>query len=253
MTVVRLIAGTVINRPALRGLGYQTHDPAYDSGRTGPQWWRDHDENDWYEDEDADELAEFAGRNCYRSFDRPNPKTRENEDYLAHILEIGHESVLEHGSATFYIEASRSVLTELERHRHLSFSVVSQRYVDAEDLGYLHPPAIRECQGESPSDILSACWENSISGYGYLVEYLTTVRGLPRKQAREAARAVLPNMTSSPMVVTGNHRAWRYVIKNRWHEAADAEIRELAGELLKQLREIAPNTYQDIPNEPYSY
>lgn len=33
----------------------------------------------------------------------------------------------------------------------------------------------------------------------------------------------------------------------------DAEIRELAGELLRQLRRIAPNTYQDIPDTPYSY
>lgn len=80
-----------------------------------------------------------------------------------------------------------------------------------------------------------------------------TNAGLPRKQAREAARAVLPNMTNSPMVVTGNHRAWRYVIKARWHEAADAEIRELAGELLVQLRQIAPATYQDIPSTPYRY
>jgi thymidylate synthase (FAD) len=82
---------------------------------------------------------------------------------------------------------------------------------------------------------------------------LFVAEGMPRKKAREAARAVLPNMTTSPMVVTANHRAWRYVIKQRWHEAADAEIRELAGELLKQLRSIAPSTYQDIPDEPYPY
>src|SRR5690606_20105700 len=192
---VELIAQTAIDFAALSNIGYGVHTvddfEPLGSGR-------------YFTEEDADELAEFAGRNCYRSFNRPNPKTRENKDYLAHILEIGHESVLEHGSATFYVEASRSVLTELERHRHLSFSVVSQRYVDVEELSYLHPPAIRECQGESPSDTLSDCWESAIAGYRYLVEYLTGVRGLPRKQAREAARAVLPNMTSSPMVVTGN-------------------------------------------------
>lgn len=198
----------------------------------------------------ADELAEFAGRNCYQSFDRPNPKTRENKDYLAHILEIGHESVLEHASATFYIEASRSVLTELERHRHLSFSVVSQRYVDANDLEYQVPPLLRDhLHGRA---VVEEVWNRGLEHYSEIVEDLIKA-GHTRKQAREAARAVLPNMTNSPMVVTGNHRAWRYVIKNRWHESADAEIRELAGELLKQLRGIAPNTYQDIPNEPYSY
>ncbi|AXC33509.1 ThyX-like thymidylate synthase [Mycobacterium phage Orange] len=237
---VQLIAATQIDADALRGIGYEPHPYVVN------------DDNGEFGDYDHDELAEFAGRNCYRSFHRPNPATRENEDYLAHILEVGHESVLEHASATFYIEASRSVLTELERHRHLSFSVVSQRYVDPTELGVHVPPAIQECMGEIPGEVLRDAVEYAVGSYEAIVSYLSGVRGLPRKQAREAARAVLPNMTNSPMVVTGNHRAWRYVIKARWHEAADAEIRQLAGELLKQLREVAPNTYQDIPNIPYS-
>lgn len=225
---VQLLANTTLEPDSLRllrDLGYETR---WDSTA-------------------ADELAEFAGRNCYQSFDRPNPATRKNADYLKHILDVGHESVLEHASATFYIEASRSVLTELERHRHLSFSVVSQRYVDANELGHHVPPALKNC----PLTVESYFYD-ALSRYNFLVDRLEA-DGLPRKQAREAARAVLPNMTNSPMVVTGNHRAWRYVIKARHHEAADAEIRELAGELLRQLRQIAPNTYQDIPDEPYSY
>jgi len=204
----------------------------------------------------ADDLAEFAGRNCYKSFNRPNPATAKNEDYLKHILEIGHESVLEHASATFYIEASRSVLAELTRHRHLSFSVVSQRYVGPTNLGDFHaPPAVNELRTESRDEaheILDWAYSEAVTAY-YRLFALFDKQGLSRKQAREAARAVLPNMMNSPMVVTGNHRAWRYVIKNRWHEAADAEIRGLAGELLEQLKRIAPATYSDIPDRPYSY
>ncbi|ABE67370.1 ThyX-like thymidylate synthase [Mycobacterium phage Che12] len=230
---VQLIASTILEDEGWAGTGYTDSDTTTS----------------------ADELAEFAGRNCYRSFTRPNPKTRANVDYLDHILDVGHESVLEHSSATFYIEASRSVLTELERHRHLSFSVVSQRYVDPTELGIEVPPAFTELAGKDADDakgVLLDVQSFTQEAYEYLV-HIFTEAGKPRKQAREAARAVLPNMTSSPMVVSGNHRAWRYVIKNRWHEAADAEIRELAGELLTQLREIAPNTYQDIPTTPYSY
>lgn len=229
-----LIAHTSVNFHALSDIGYAPH--SFNEGH-------------------ADELAEFAGRNCYRSFTRPNPATRENRDYLAHILDVGHESVLEHASATFYIEASRSVLTELERHRHLSFSVVSQRYVDPTPFGVQIPPAIAELEDETDRAEAMGNLEFAYSAtkQSYRALYGIFMRNeMPRKKAREAARAVLPNMTSSPMVVTGNHRAWRYVIKARWHEAADAEIRQLAGELLKQLREIAPNTYQDIPEEPYS-
>ncbi|AVR76911.1 ThyX-like thymidylate synthase [Mycobacterium phage GreedyLawyer] len=240
----QLIAATQIDADALRGIGYE------------PQPYVVNDDNGEFGDYDHDELAEFAGRNCYRSFNRPNPATRENDDYLAHILQVGHESVLEHASATFYIETSRSVLTELERHRHLSFSVVSQRYVAPATLGPAHThPAVNQLSEEDRLEALKLLDEaelNANISYRELL-LLFSRNGLPRKQAREAARAVLPNMTNSPMVVTGNHRTWRYVIKARWHEAADAEIRELAGELLRQLREIAPNTYQDIPTEPYSY
>lgn len=231
---VKLIAKTCLDDDAVEGLGYLT---SFQSG-----------EGNW--ESDADELAEFAGRNCYRSFNRPNPATASNEDYLKHILDVGHESVLEHASATFYIEASRSVLTELERHRHLSFSVVSQRYVSSGPLGYWIPPLLKD--NPRLKGILYDANHNALEAYATIRVALED-QGVPRKQAREAARAVLPNMTNSPMVVTGNHRAWRDVLKKRWHEAADAEIRELAGELLRQLREIAPNTYQDIPDEPYSY
>ncbi|CAA79424.1 thymidylate synthase [Fromanvirus L5] len=240
----KLIAATEIDPGALRDIGFEVDD--FEESK---------DEDPYFGDFDADELAEFAGRNCYRSFHRPNPATAENEDYLNHIIDLGHESVFEHASATFYIEASRSVLTELERHRHLSFSVVSQRYVDPTDLGIHLPPALFKLHPDDRDDLVHIM--ESVSSeidavYEHIVNRLAD-RGLPRKQAREAARAVLPNMTNSPMVVTGNHRAWRYVIKARWHEAADAEIRELAGELLRQLRQIAPNTYQDIPDVPYSY
>ena len=48
-------------------------------------------------------LAEFAGRACYQSWKKPNPVTATNAGYLRHILEVGHLSVLEHGSVRFYL------------------------------------------------------------------------------------------------------------------------------------------------------
>jgi thymidylate synthase (FAD) len=46
-------------------------------------------------------IAEFAGRACYQSWTKPNPATATNTGYLRHILDVGHLSVLEHGTATF--------------------------------------------------------------------------------------------------------------------------------------------------------
>jgi thymidylate synthase (FAD) len=88
-------------------------------------------------------LAEFAGRACYESWDKPNPATATNRTYLAHILEVGHLSVLEHGSATFYLTGvSRSFTHELVRHRHLSYSQLSQRYVPEHDAAMVEPDVI---------------------------------------------------------------------------------------------------------------
>lgn len=229
------------------GVGYEPyHERKYNET---------HDYGYWDTNEEADELAEFAGRNCYRSFHRPNPATAPNEKYLGNIQAQQHESVFEHGSATFYIEASRNVLVELERHRFLSFSVVSQRYVDVTGLQpQVHlPPLLDTLPPDLKRDadlVYDEARRHEIIRYNRLVEIFTKA-GVKRKAAREAARDVLPGMWNSPMVVSGNHRAWRDVLRKRYSVHADASIRELAGMLLTELRKVAPHTYKDFPEEPW--
>ena len=69
---------------------------------------------------------------------------------------------------------------------------------------------------------------------------------LVRKQARQAARAVLPNATETRIVVTGNYRAWRHFIATRASEHADVEIRALAVACLRALAGAAPNVFADF-------
>lgn len=199
--------------------------------------------------ESADLLSEFAGRACYQSWDLPNPKTRENRDYLANIINQGHFSVMEHASMTLYVTGvSRSLLTELTRHRHLSFSVLSQRFVDSSEANYVIPPALAELSSEEVNGGLDAFALGAGRCYEHLVASLES-EGLGRKQAREAARCVLPNMTETKFVVTGNHRAWREVIAKRISPHADAEIQAFAKRVLEIAKEIAPGLYQDMEVE----
>src|SRR5260370_31083906 len=69
---------------------------------------------------------------------------------------------------------------------------------------------------------------------------------LRRKQARQAARAVLPNGTETRIVVSGNYRAWRHFIAMRASEHADVEMRRLAIECLRQLVDLAPQVFSDF-------
>lgn len=191
-----------------------------------------------------DELAEFAGRLCYLSWSRPNESTRTNQGYLDHILEVKHESILEHATATFYVAGvSRSLSHELVRHRHLSFSQMSQRFVDESGASFVVPPAM---QGNGLAlQLFTAALAGQRDFYGKIVDVLERA-GLTRKQAREAARSVLPNATNTRFVVTGNLRAWRDVLNRRLFVGADAEIRIFAGHILRALLKYAPNCMQDF-------
>ena len=206
----------------------------------------------WETDADGGQaLAEFAGRACYQSWKKPNPATATNAGYLRHILEVGHLSVLEHGTVTFYLTGvSRSLTHELIRHRHFSYSQLSQRYVPGRGSALVEPDVIAgdpqlHAAFVEAAEAAEKAYDQLLTGLEerFADEPNATLR---RKQARQAARAVLPNATETKIVVTGNYRAWRHFIAMRASEHADVEIRELAVECLRQLQAEVPNVFADF-------
>ncbi|VBA50517.1 Flavin-dependent thymidylate synthase [Mycobacterium attenuatum] len=196
-------------------------------------------------------LTEFAGRACYQSWSKPNPKTASNAGYIKHIIDVGHFSVLEHASVSFYITGiSRSCTHELIRHRHFSYSQLSQRYVPEGDSQVVVPPGMDD--DPELQQLLTAAADASRATYIELLAQLEAKFAdqanavLRRKQARQAARAVLPNAAETRIVVTGNYRAWRHFIAMRASEHADLEIRRLAIECLRQLADVAPAVFADF-------
>lgn len=243
------------------------------------------DDVPWSTDADGGQaLAEFAGRACFQSWHKPNPATATNASYLRHILEVGHLSVLEHGTATFYLTGvSRSFTHELVRHRHLSYSQLSQRFVPEGDAAMVEPAVIADDPNahELFRETTEACvkaYQRLSAGLEERFAYIRAVglhnaylpddsdaeicqgcgqpwpcqkaRIYTNKQARQAARAVLPNATETRIVVTGNYRAWRHFITMRATEHADVEIRAVAVEILRQLQALAPNVFGDFTITP---
>lgn len=188
--------------------------------------------------EPVEDLLEFAGRTCYLSYAKKNSDTERNSDYLRNIIHQGHLSVLEHASASFYVEGvSRNMLLELERHRFLSFSVVSTRYVDAAKLKFVEPIAkggqVRDFKADEVDDYYTMYWNQREVGKTL-------------KQAREAAAAYLPGGTETRFVVTGNFRAWRDVLGKRLSPAANAEIRAFSENVFDLLKGLAPSAFQGL-------
>lgn len=206
---------------------------------------------------DASALCKTAGQLCYMSF---GPRRTTNADaarYFANILHSGHGSVLEHACFSFLAYGiSRSVTHELVRHRAgFAFSQVSQRYVSLPALRFVERP---EFQDDGP---LHAAFESRIdrvrAEYAALQGELSDLqragsmallgesRTARRKRIQQAARALLPNETEAPILVSANVRAWRHFIEMRASEHADVEIRLLAYALYRCLRVAEPILFQD--------
>lgn len=196
---------------------------------------------DW---ESGDTIPEIAGRVCYQSFGNPRPGG--NHAYMLRILSEGHGSVTEHATIGFIISGvSRSLTHELIRHRAgTAVSELSQRFVDASDLGFVVPPK----HGNNPPPAFLDLCHVAKSDYQSLSDELKALAAttLERKRIRESARSVLPNCTETHIAFTANLRAWRNVLEQRGNIHADLEIRRLAVALLPRLAEYAPNVFQDF-------
>lgn len=203
---------------------------------------------------DAEHLIEAAGRNCYLSFHKPNAATQVNRDYLERtVFQQAHGSIAEHATATIYLTGvSRAFLTELTRHRHLSFSVLSQRFVDESQANVVLPPAVVDYLDTSgDSAHANELLVDALAVLDDTYEELATMlyddfihkgvdKRAARKKAREAARGILPNMTETRMVVTGNLRTWLEVLTRRMAPDADQEMREASLLIWNQLTTVSP-------------
>lgn len=217
-------------------------------GTTGDRW----DSGDEDDGNDGGRLAEFAGRGCYESWSKPNPDTATLDGYLAHIFDVEHLSVIEHGAVSLHFAGvSRSFTHELIRHRHFSFSQLSQRYAKLDGSKPVMPPLL---QGNEPAeDIIFQAWESAIFHYDLLLqramlraEALGYTGTMAKKRAQEAARCVLPNMTPTKLVVSGNHRSWIEFLLKRSGAGADLEIRDAAFEVFMLLNRLEPAIYRNL-------
>ena len=232
-----------IREPKVFLVGRQTLDPgAIDR-------FLNDNEVTWQTDTEVggEALAEMAGRVCYMSYGKGR---KTNKEFIEHIVDVGHGSVLEHAVWSFlFTGVSRSFTHELIRHRHFSYSQLSQRYVDESNADYVEPDAI----ADDPE--LHAIWTDAVNAsrdaYVRLVEGLqkrfTDVESktLRRKMARQAARSILPNATETKIFVTANARALRHFIELRGSEHAEVEIRKVAVQVLGIMQKEAPAMFSD--------
>ncbi len=153
------------------------------------------------------------------------------------IMKLGHYSVLEHVSFTFGIEGiSRVTSHQLVRHRIASFSQQSQRYVKVGGgQGYIIPESIKK----NKKELFFKFQELSQSCFSFYQEMLA--EGI----LAEDARYILPQAIETSIIFTANARELIHFFRLRCCNRAQWEIRELAISMLKLVKDIAPNIFED--------
>jgi thymidylate synthase (FAD) len=182
---------------------------------------------------------EAAGRTCYKSEDRTTPDS--GREFVARILRSGHESVIEHASATVRFICDRGVTHELVRHRLASYSQESTRYANYS----------KDRFGSEITVIRPLFWAEGSPQYALWARAMREAEAaylelMAAGAKAQEARSVLPNSLKTEIVMTANLREWRHVMRLRCAGAAHPQIREIMLPLLDEFSRRIPVVFDDL-------
>jgi thymidylate synthase (FAD) len=167
--------------------------------------------------------------------------------FVRSLVEKGHESVLEHVSATFVFTCTRACSHQIVRHRLTSVSQESQRSVRYDELpledDYEDADEAIQAKMFLPCAALSSrAYDAFEKAYRAAAE--AYVIAMEDGALPEVARYVLPNAMKTRLAVTANLRQWKTMIGQRTSPKADAEIRELFTRVSAVLQDALPEIFE---------
>lgn len=176
-------------------------------------------------------VISYAARTCYNSHDKDDELKR--DVFVQGLIKSGHETPLEFASATFVVSGiSRVCQNQMVRHRHASFCVQSERYVDMSNVGCVLPASLLK-EYEGAYDYA----EQAKKIYKYLISC-----GVKK----EDARMLLPQGLETTLCVNMNFRAIRNFLKLRLDRHAQWEIRLVAKEIFGICEVLWPWLVEDL-------
>lgn len=151
------------------------------------------------------------------------------------MIDLGHESTLEHSWFMFKFICSRTCSHQVVRQRiGTAFSQRSERYVDEGDFDYITPPDI--AKNPQLNQVYKEHFNHAKKQYNFLRD-----KGIKK----EDARFILPRI-STEILVSFNGRSLRHFLKLRLDNAAQWEIRSLAEQVKSQINGVCPVLVKDF-------
>jgi len=169
--------------------------------------------------------AAIAAKTCIgRADDGKDMNAGDVPIYLKTLMNLGHESVLEHVVYVFEVQGlSRACLQQLARHRHISLSVKSTRWALDKHAEYYVPLELEEPDAED--------WKYALDGV------LADTKTLKAAYGNDVAKYLLPECVTTDLILTVNLRELRHIYKLRTGRTAMLEFQHLAKALVACLPE----------------
>ncbi len=187
---------------------------------------------------EAEFISKVGAAICYlgkQKFSEIEEITKNKPDsYLQEIIKSRHLSIIEHNVYVFYISGiSRVASHQLVRKRIASFSQQSQRYVNASNFEFVTP---NEIEGSQFAEEYKQTAKNNFNLYQKMVN-----SGI----SKETARYVLPNATTTQLILSINAHALIDFFVQRCCNRSQGETQEIAMKMLEEVKLVSPTIFKE--------
>ena len=154
-----------------------------------------------------------------------NPKNQDNDQYeglLKYMIEHSHWSPFEQAYMTIEIQTSLAIATQILRHRSFTYQQFSQRYAEKNLINEsIDLPDLRRQDTKNRQNSIDDISDDVKSHFNARIrkhfDESTQLYNdlLDQGVAKESARFVLPQATTTRMYMTGTIRSWMHYIDLR--------------------------------------
>ena len=194
----------------------------------------------WYGSDEIHALSAWTST----SRDLTEEKSGRIPTLLKMLAENGHETPFEKSSLHFLVTVDTATHIHLLKHRiGVSINGESARYKELKNDKYVVPddwPITEQAK-------YVAFAEDALMRYHDTLKRLVD-SGMDRKRAKESARFYLPYGNQITMDVMFNWRSFHHFLSLRMKPEAQREVRDLAEQMLQQVRDIQGDPFRHTIN-----
>lgn len=183
----------------------------------------------------------------------------DNGKLVKYLMNEKHWSPLDMINFVFEIQTSRAIGRQILRHSSIKFQEHSQRYSESAMFEYFElrkeHPTNRQSSTDSFDPLLPQSYfeidESNIKASHMIKMHLNEVQGLYDKMinagvAKECARMILPECTTTTMTANGTLRSWLSFLNVRQDHHSQKEVQEISTLIGEALEKSMPNVFKQI-------